>query len=1014
MPSHHRLLALLPVAVVVGLVACNGGGKEDHDDRINAEPTPGQTTFESDDPSADAGTNGGNGAAADSGAAAPAPSTDDKSESPERAIEEADIIKVEGTRLYALSRVGGLSVIDVGTRDKLKFLGRWRANGQPFEMYVRNNVVLAMVNGFQEWSYDSSGGYSSKQTSRVIALDVNDPAKIASIGDFAVPGEVSDSRIVGDVMYVVSHQNGYCYRCETGKPATVVMSLGIKDVRAISKVDQVAFVSPTAGYSWWKRSVSATTTRFWIGGPEYTWTSGEKPRSTIQALDVSDPTGKLSLGAAVTVEGLIQSRWQMDEAAGVLRVVSQPGGWTGLDPAVETFTVKSSTVVTPLGKTYLKLPKPEALMSVRFDGTRAYAITAERTDPLFTIDLTNPAKPVQMGELEMPGWVYHMEPRGNRLLGLGFDAGNPDGGMTVSLFDVSNLATPKMIKRVNFGKGWASAPEDRDRIHKALRILDDQQLIMVPFSSNDWRSSDGYCHSAQSGIQLIDWKDDTLALRGVASVYGSPRRAFLHDQRLFAVSDSQVATYDIANRDAPAPKANLPLANPSHKSAVVGENLVQLSHDWWSQHAQLVVMPRANVDQAIPTGSIDLAPMIGETTCGYYGWGAWWNASLHVKGNLAYVIVPSSYYGYYDGGKSTPATLVGVVDLTNPAKPALIGKGRIEGSAGYYYGGYYGYYGNAVLSAGESTVFTGDAVVSIRTEYKYEGSYESGKSPTPTATHYVSLIDLRDPKNPRAGGNFTLPASWPLHTGLHLAGGRVYTSHYEPGSAGKVRFYLDEINVADPSKPSLVAGINVPGSLLQLDAPSSRAVTVDYRRTFHTAADYQACAKAAPPGDAVVFDWNTKTCASIHRILRQVKLAGGFATMEKSLELPAYAIGGVTLADARALFRSGYGYYGYYDSTTRPAERAWVLSGLREGSIAFSPEIPLGGTTGYYGGGMAWANGDRAVVQSARNMVVVDLVSAKVVRTAELNGYWTSHVAVGNDNAYASLGDYGVTAIPLR
>ncbi len=1008
--SSRIHLALLPAAMLataIGVAACHGATPEEG--RINPEPVPGQTAFESDDPSADAGSPTGasdTGTSSASDASAPAPG--DKSESPERAIEEADIIKVEGSRLYALSKIGGLSVIDVSTRDKLKFLGRWRANGEPFEMYVRDNVVLAMVNGFQEWTYDAGGGYSSKQTSRVIALDVKDPTKIASIGDFAVPGEVSDSRVVGDVMYVVSHQNGYCWKCDS-KPATVVMSLGIKDVRAISKVDQVAFVSTTASYSWWKRSVSATSTRFWIGGPEYSWTSGSKPRSTIQALDVSDPTGKLSLGASVLVDGLIQSRWQMDELAGVLRVVSQPGGWTGAEPTVETFTVKSSSVVTPLGRTTLKLPKPETLMSVRFDGNRGYAITAERTDPLFTIDLTDPAKPVQMGELEMPGWVYHMEPRGNRLLGLGFDAANPEGGMTVSLFDVSNLATPKMIKRVNFGKGWASAPEDRDRIHKAFRVLDDEKLIMVPFSSHDWRSKDGSCHTAQSGIQLIDWKDDTLALRGVAGVYGSPRRAFLHDQRLFAVSDSQVATYDIANRDAPAAKASLPLANPSHKSAVMGEHLVQLSHDWWSQHAQLVVMPRSNVDQAIPTATLDLAPMIGASTCGYAGWGSWWNAALYVKGTYAYVVVPSSYYGYWDGGAKESATLVGVVDLKDPSKPVLVGKASIPTSSGYYDGyGYYGYYGNAVLSAGASSVFTGDAVVSYRAEYVYDPATGKGALSAPR----VSVLDLRDPKNPRAGGTATL-AAWPMYTGLQVFAGKVYTSHYEPTSGGKVRFYLDELDVSNPAAPKVAKSVNVPGSLLALDAQSGRAVTVDYRRTFHSATDHSACAKAAPVGDAVVFDWSTKTCVSIHRVLRLVKVDGAIASLEQSLELPKSPIGSVTVADARVLFRSGYYYYDYseYGPSSPPSDRAWVLNGVPGGAMTMSPEIVLG--TGSYGGS-AWANGDRAVVSVGRQMVVVDLAAAKVVRKAELNGYWTSHVAIANDNAYASLGEYGVTAIALR
>src|SRR5690606_33223400 len=117
-----------------------------------------------------------------------------------------------------------------------------------------------------------------------------------------------------------------------------------------------------------------------------------------------------------------------------------------------------------------------------------YAITAEQTDPLFTIDLSNPAQPQQMGELVMPGWVYHMEPRGDRILALGFDNTDPQGSLNVSLFDVSDMTQPTMIQRVAFGGDWAGLAEDQDRIHKAFTIIDQLGLIMVPYSG--WSYTD--------------------------------------------------------------------------------------------------------------------------------------------------------------------------------------------------------------------------------------------------------------------------------------------------------------------------------------------------------------------------------------------------------------------------------------------------------------------------------------------------------------------------------------------
>src|SRR5690606_10945896 len=132
----------------------------------------------------------------------------------------------------------------------------------------------------------------------------------------------------------------------------------------------------------------------------------------VQVVDISDPSGALVAGAVFAVAGPIQSRWQMDEFGGVFRVISQPGGWGNLlPPVLETFQVFSSDDIERVGYLTVAMPQEnEVLKSARFDGDRAYAITAEQVDPLF--DLSDPFEPVQLGELEMPGWVYHLEPRG--------------------------------------------------------------------------------------------------------------------------------------------------------------------------------------------------------------------------------------------------------------------------------------------------------------------------------------------------------------------------------------------------------------------------------------------------------------------------------------------------------------------------------------------------------------------------------------------------------------------------
>src|SRR5690606_9509118 len=97
----------------------------------------------------------------------------------ERELSEADIVVVEGDLLYALSRYGGLSVIDISNPAELSVLGRYRANSTPFEMYVEDGRVFLMLSDFGEyvWLADE-GGYRWVSQSKLLALDARDPANI--------------------------------------------------------------------------------------------------------------------------------------------------------------------------------------------------------------------------------------------------------------------------------------------------------------------------------------------------------------------------------------------------------------------------------------------------------------------------------------------------------------------------------------------------------------------------------------------------------------------------------------------------------------------------------------------------------------------------------------------------------------------------------------------------------------------------------------------------------------------
>lgn len=525
--------------------------------------------------------------AANAGAATPADAS--------RAVSEADIVQLdhEQNRIYAISKSGSLAIVDASKPSTLTLMGKTGLSGEPFEMYRRGDILLTMSNGGSGADgnpvpvvLDGDGTQpapsppapDTKASALLSAVDVSDPAKAHSIATFRVPGEIADSRIVGNVLYLATFEDGQCYGCTTNAARTLVTTFDIANPTAPKQIDQITFANPAGAggfnYAWatpWKRSIIATNERMYVGGlaSNQDTTTDE---GVIQVLDITDPTGHLTVGAKIVTAGPVLSRWQMDEDNGVLRVISQRGAGRTTNgetfPDIDTFRIESTQSLVRLGHTTLTLPRQEGLKTVRFDGTRAYAITFNQTDPLFAIDLSDPANPAQKGELQIPGWMYYLEPHGDRVIGLGLDRNDQAGNLNVSLFDVSNMAAPALVQRVSFGPTnmyedysitQGVIAEDQDRIQKAFRVFEDG-LIAIPFSGGG-SSSGNSCAVHGSGIQLVDWSPTGLVKHAMLPITGNARRAIRRDsavaKELIAVSDSNVSSFSIDLRDAPKQTADV-------------------------------------------------------------------------------------------------------------------------------------------------------------------------------------------------------------------------------------------------------------------------------------------------------------------------------------------------------------------------------------------------------------------------------------------------------------------------
>ena len=99
----------------------------------------------------------------------------------------------------------------------------------------------------------------------------------------------------------------------------------------------------------------------------------------------------------------------------------------------------------------------EQIYAARFVGDRGFLVTFHRVDPLFALDLSNPANPRVVGELKVPGYSDHIQLLDeNHLLTIG-KATQDSGqfawveGVQISLFDVTDPANPSLLSKEEIG-----------------------------------------------------------------------------------------------------------------------------------------------------------------------------------------------------------------------------------------------------------------------------------------------------------------------------------------------------------------------------------------------------------------------------------------------------------------------------------------------------------------------------------------------------------------------------------
>lgn len=504
-----------------------------------------------------------------------------------KGVDEADIIKTDGKYIYYTA--GGQFVIlsaegaDTRVLSTVNFIDGENWWGNASEMFLSGDRLVIVTQRSNTVWVDSGNGkvdHYQDQT-RVLIYDVSNrekPKRIASLGQ---SGNYLSARRIGDFVYVVTSQYMYSvYRnaVETYCPVVYTGDLGnaldVADIYVYDRANEPLYtvigaidLKEATQYAASKAILGSTSEMYananhllLAASEERYDTSDIAPDKSGKNVQITSSVSDTRLvlftidGASIartataTVRGTILNQFAMDEYDGAFRIVTTVNEWEEriYTDGIDRYEHDSKTynclytldaALNPLGSIE-NLAKDEWVESVRFDGPIGYFVTFRQTDPLFTVDLSDPKKPRILSTLKIPGFseYLHVFDTG-LLLGIGYSADEETGwreGVKLSMFDVSNPKAVAEIASLRMDAGWSMIGSN----HKAVLVDSAKNIIAFPADNKYYVFSYDAANKTFVQQATVSVSDDVWSydMRGV----------FIGDN-LYVVSESAVIVISLTD-----------------------------------------------------------------------------------------------------------------------------------------------------------------------------------------------------------------------------------------------------------------------------------------------------------------------------------------------------------------------------------------------------------------------------------------------------------------------------------
>lgn len=372
-------------------------------------------------------------------------------------VDEGDTAKSDGTYLYVLKdKSDEIAIVD--TREKaMKQVAVISVENvsEIREMYLdtERNQLIAVCDGYVGGKLnDDDYGYGQNFNTTAVTYDISDRANPKEVGRVSQSGYYHSSRIADGYLYLFSDYYVTLEGITAKDPKSYVPLVNDNLINetdiclpSISKADMYSIITSISlekpDETAHSKALLADSGDLYVSNNniyfyENVWQYSGKNATTIRK--VSYENGKLTAGAQCKLDGYINDSFSIDEYNDYLRVVVTDDDTNSvyiLDKDLkETGSIKG-------------LAEDERVYSARFMGDVGYFVTFKETDPLFSVDLSDPKNPKIMGELKIPGFSDYLHPYGkDKLLGIGMDVDEKTmstDGVKLTMFDISD---PENVK----------------------------------------------------------------------------------------------------------------------------------------------------------------------------------------------------------------------------------------------------------------------------------------------------------------------------------------------------------------------------------------------------------------------------------------------------------------------------------------------------------------------------------------------------------------------------------------